>query len=108
MNSTTTALIFFFALLAICFAAFAAPVVIPMIRNLRAPKQTVYAEVDSMTDRIYKRRSGKNAPFGIVTFHTNDNEYPEVLVNEVQYNSLKIGERGELTYKGTRFLDFER
>lgn len=108
MNSTTTALIFFFALLAICLAAFAAPVVIPKIRNLRAPKLTVYAEVDSMTNRIYKRRSGKNAPFGIVTFRTNDDEYPEVLVNEAEYNSLKIGERGELTYRGTKFLDFKK
>lgn len=108
MNSTTIALIFFFSLLAICLAAFSAPVVIPKIRDLRAPKLTVYAEVVAMTDRIYKRRSGANAPFGIVTFRTNDGEYPEALVNEKQYNSLEIGARGELTFKGTKFLGFER
>lgn len=108
MNSTTTALIFFFTLLAICLAPFCALIVIPKIQNLRAPKLTVYAEVVDMTNRIYRRRSGANAPFGIVTFQTNNDEYPEVLVNEKQYNSLEIGATGKLTYKGTNFIDFER
>lgn len=112
MNSTTGALIFFFGLLSICLLAFASPLYYPIIYNLRAPKITVRAEVIDKNERISKRRISPKSTFGVIVFEaeefqTEDDEFPEVLVNEAQYKKFEIGARGTLTYKGTKFICFD-
>lgn len=68
MNSTTTALIFFFTLLAICLAPFCALIVIPKIQNLRAPKLTVYAEVVDMTTAFIDAEAVRTHPLVSLLF----------------------------------------
>lgn len=108
MNSSNGGTIFFIVILSTTFVALFMPILLPKLRNLGAPVLTVRAEIVSMSSRIYKRRRGQKAPFGIVTFETADREYPEVLVNEAQFNELELGAHGMLTYKGNKFLGFER
>jgi len=86
-------------------------------RNNRAPRLTVEAEVVAK-EETHRRHISKDDPmtmFGrsggaaicyYVTFRTNRGDRIEFLITGREYDGLAEGERGMLTYQGTRYLGF--
>ena len=116
--------IFFIAALIIVVGGIVA-IVVKMIlqkrRNDRSPIVTKHAEVASKrTDRTSQQQPVAGDVTGAHGFHhmsfttyyvrfrTEDGAYAELPVEGSVYEQLNEGDRGTLTYQGTRFLGFSR
>ena len=91
------------------------------IRNNRSPVQTVNARVAAKRMKVtgHGMTAGRNtaAMNGLhsstytdyfATFETEDGRRLELGVKDSEYGMLAEGDRGSLTYQGTRYLGFER
>lgn len=85
--------------------------------NNSAPELTVAAVVDSKGDDTPAEQSNDPEIPGLpllphrrcaVTFQTETGESLSFSVSESEYRSLQPGERGQLTFQGTRYLGFVR
>lgn len=82
-------------------------------RNDRAPKLTVLAKVVSKRTH-FRHRAGKHSVHGYgyttyyAAFEMESGDRMELLIPENEFGLLVEGDRGNLTFQGTRFLRFER
>ncbi len=84
-----------------------AALVIKAVRNKRAPVKTVTATVtDKHTTEFFSKRapSGKNVRY-VVSFSA-DGKRLSFYVSSMTYHGYRVGEKGKLTYKGDRIIDF--
>ncbi len=81
-------------------------------KNDQSPRLTVSATV--VTKREELRRYGSQNGAGrirtqyYVTFQVSSGDRMELPVEGYQYGMMVEGDRGDLTFQGTRFLNFER
>ena len=80
-------------------------------KNNQSPRLTVPATVVAKRDRIV-RRAGQHGhhthTYYYVTFEVDSGDRMELGVEDAEYGLLVEGDRGQLTFQGTRFLGFER
>lgn len=86
-------------------------------KNNASPKLTVSAEVATKRTDVTHHRHGRggDADFHMssstwyyVTFQVESGDRMEFSVSGPEYGMLAEGDRGELTFQGTRYLSFER
>ncbi len=78
-------------------------------KNKAAPRLTVEAEV--VTQRTSVHGGGENTHASTrhyVTFQVDSGDRMELPVTGPEYGMLAEGDRGRLTFQGTRYLGFER
>lgn len=82
-------------------------------KNNHSPKLTVEATVVTKRRDYHHRNSGNmemtmsNTSY-YVTFQVQSGDRMELRVNGSEYGMLAEGDRGQLTFQGTRYLDFQR
>lgn len=83
-------------------------------RNNHSPKLTVEAQIVSRrSDVTYRHRSHEHVHTSsntiyYVTFQVASGDRMEFAVPGVEYGMLVEGDRGQLTFQGTRYLGFQR
>lgn len=83
-------------------------------RNENSPRLTVEAKIvckrsdyrRTMNTRVRGHRNSRTNYF--VTFEVESGDRMELELQGYQYGLLVEGDRGRLTFQGTRFLNFER
>ena len=81
------------------------------IENENSPVLTVSATIVDKRRRTHHHHhsNGHHVSHSyLVTFETQDGELLELRVKRYEYNELEVGDRGMLTYQGTRYKGFER
>lgn len=81
------------------------------IENENSPILTVPATIVDMRRKTHHHHSNGHHHHSHsyhVTFEVESGDRMELRVRRNEYRELTIGERGNLTYQGTRFLGFER
>lgn len=112
--------IMFFLVFALVFCVIA----VTLLRGLRewnqnnhAPRLTVSAAIVAKRTNISRHRHGNANGVGhhtststtyYVTFQVESGDRMELSMAGRQYGLLIEGDRGQLTFQGTRFLDFQR
>lgn len=76
-------------------------------RNNHAPRLTIPAEVVGKRDHRSHHRNGHSTTY-YVTFQVESGDRMELHVAGSEFGLLREGDRGRLTFQGTRFLGFER
>lgn len=75
------------------------------VKNSRSPQLTVSAQVVTKRTKVW----GDHARTSYyVTFQVDSGDRMEMQVTGEEYGLLVEGDRGQLTFQGTRFLTFER
>lgn len=81
-------------------------------KNNQSPRLTVDATVVTKRDRIVRRGGQHHGhhtyTYYYVTFEVDSGDRMELGVEDAEYGLLVEGDRGRLTFQGTRFLGFER
>lgn len=85
------------------------------IKNSLSPKVSVKAQIiEKNVDETHFRRHRDTFGYRTttaysyrITFLTEGNEQIDLYVKKLEYNKLKKGRKGKLTYQGTRYLGFE-
>lgn len=77
-------------------------------RNNHSPRITVPAEVVGKRDHRSNHRNGGHSTSYYVTFQVESGDRMELQVMGQEYGLLCEGDRGRLTFQGTRYLGFER
>ena len=87
-------------------------------KNNKAPRLTVDAVVTSKREEVthHQHHSGVNNEMSYttsstsyyVTFQFESGDRLELLVQGYDYSMIAEGDRGKLSFQGTRFLGFER
>ena len=82
-------------------------------KNNKSPRLTVHAKVVSKRMQFSTGSSSNNRQTGThttyyVTFEVESGDRFELNVQGMQYGLMVEGDSGELTFQGTRFLNFER
>ncbi len=102
-----------FLLLFILFAAFFVWAIVSNVRqwskNNASPRLTVEAEV--VTKRTSVHGGGEHSHASTshyVTFQVDSGDRMELPVTGPEYGMLVEGDRGRLTFQGTRYLGFQR
>ena len=75
------------------------------IHNSRSPQLTVEAAVVAKRTKVWGERSRTSY---YVTFQVESGDRMELQLEGEQYGLLAEGDRGQLTFQGTRYLGFER
>ena len=76
-------------------------------KNNRSPRLTVDATI--VAKRTHTHHAGEHhATTYYVTFQVNSGDRMELRVSGQEYGLLAEGDRGALSFQGTRFLGFER
>lgn len=78
--------------------------------NENSPQLTVSAVIVDMRRKTHHHHSGGHHHHShsyYVTFQTDDGMRMELRVRGREYRLLAVGDRGSLTYQGTRYLGFE-
>lgn len=81
------------------------------IENENSPVLTVPALIVDMRRKTHHHHSNGHHHHSHsyhVTFEVENGERMELRVNRNEYNQLNVGDRGMLTYQGTRYKGFER
>lgn len=92
------------------------------MRNNRAPQETVEAKVTAkrmkvsghggtmMANRVSAMNTIHSSTYThyFVTFELEDGKRLELGVKDPEYGMLSEGDRGRLSFQGTRYLGFER
>ena len=78
-----------------------------MLRHIIAPVRTVKARVagKNRVESVLKTKAGGKHTRYVVIFETEGKRL-SFYVSEFSWNGYHVGERGQLTYKGGRLLDF--
>lgn len=108
-------------LFAIMFVAVAGVIVVTAVRNLaqwhknnNSPRLTVPATVVSKRTDVMHHRNGNDAgqyhtsTAYYVTFQVESGDRMELRLAGNEYGLLAEGDKGKLSFQGTRFLGFER
>ena len=81
-------------------------------RNNRSPRLTVAAVVVSKRTQVSHRQDANGlshtATRYFATFEVESGDRMELAVSGPEYGMLAEGDRGRLTFQGTRYLGFER
>ena len=77
-------------------------------KNNHSPRLTVPATVVGKRDRHSHHRNGGHTTSYYVTFQVESGDRMELRVMGHEYGLLCEGDRGQLTFQGTRYLGFER
>ena len=81
-------------------------------RNSRSPKITVPALVAAKRTRIIhlgsRGKGASNKTVFYVYFELQNSDSLELLVSNGQFERLTEGDRGQLTFQGTWFIDFQK
>lgn len=82
-------------------------------KNNHSPKLRVDARVVEKRDYVYRRRSGNHTSFRTstryyATFQFDTGDRLELEIPAGQAGLMVEGDKGALTFQGTRFLSFER
>lgn len=85
-------------------------------RNNASPKLTVSAEVVSKRTDVTSRRHRPDDAIGypvtstryLATFQMESGDRMELPLSGAEYGLLAEGDRGSLTFQGTRYLGFQR
>lgn len=105
---------FIFAGAVLVFIVLIALGIIQWIKNNRSPKLTVNATVESKRKRVSRHTTGgvtgstDTIISWFVTFSFEGGDRKEFYVKEQDYKKLTEGDKGKLTFQGTRFIEFER
>lgn len=106
--------VMFFAVFAIVIAVFVINIVKGISQwhgNNQSPRLTVDAEVvsryDSVTSHHHDNHTHHHTTFYVV-FEVDSGDRMEFTVPRTEYGFLVVGDRGKLTFQGTRYLSFER
>ena len=81
------------------------------LKNERAPIQSASAAVFDKRRKICRRRSNGyvfHSPTYHIVFVLDNSERKELCVCCDEYERLSTGDRGNLIFKGTKYLAFER
>ncbi len=80
-------------------------------KNNHSPRLTVNALIVAKRTQV-SHGAGRNhhhhSTTYYVTFQVDSGDRMELVVGGYQYGMLVEGDRGQLTFQGTRFLDFQR
>ena len=80
-------------------------------KNNHSPRLTVAATVIAKRDQVsvhHHNHHRHTSTRYFVTFQVDSGDRMELQMSGPQYGMLIEGDRGNLTFQGTRFLDFER
>lgn len=107
--------IIFIAFLAVCIAAVGKGIG-EWNKNNQSPRLTVFAEIVSRrVDVTYHHHMDENnmwanhsSTWYYITFQVASGDRMEFLVSGKEYGMLSEGDKGELTFQGTRYLSFKR
>lgn len=81
-------------------------------KNNHSPKLTVSSTIVSKRTNVSHHNSGNNhhttSTTYYVTFQVESGDRMELRVDGYEYGMLVEGDRGNLTFQGTRYLSFER
>ena len=81
-------------------------------RNNHSPRLTVDAAVVAKRTNVYRRRSrnhvGHTTTMYYVTFQVESGDRMELTVPWNEFGLMVEGDRGKVSFQGTRFLSFER
>lgn len=108
-------------LFTILFVLVAVVIVVTIIRNLsqwhknnQSPRLTVPATVVAKRTNVTHFQGGNNgaqchtSTAYYATFQVESGDRMELQMNGQDYGMLVEGDRGRLTFQGTRYLDFQR
>ena len=76
-------------------------------RNNHAPRLTVEATVVAKRERTWRNQNHHGTTY-YATFQVESGDRMELPMRGADYGMLAEGDRGRLTFQGTRFLGFER
>lgn len=110
--------IFFIAIFAVWIAAVGKGIG-EWNQNNQSPRLTVFAEIVSKrADATYhhhhhhvhgnRMRVNHSSTWYYITFQVASGDRVEFLVSGKEYGMLSEGDKGELTFQGTRYLSFKR
>lgn len=78
-------------------------------KNNHAPKLTVEASIVTKRRNYHHSANGAGGTASYyVTFQVQSGDRMELRVSSSEYGMLAEGDRGQLTFQGTRYLDFRR
>ena len=90
-------------------------ILVQLIRNVMEwghnnaqPRLTVDATVVSKRDEHYYNNGRASSTSYYVTFQVESGDRMEMNLSGQEYGMLAEGDRGRLTFQGTRYLGFER
>lgn len=76
-------------------------------RNNASPRLTVEATVVAKRERTWRNQNHHGTTY-YATFQVESGDRMELPMRSTDYGMLAEGDRGRLTFQGTRFLGFER
>lgn len=77
-------------------------------KNNRAPRLTVDATVVAKRQDFYRHADGPSRTCYYVCFQVESGDRVELSLEGQEYGLLAEGDRGQLSFQGTRYLGFER
>ncbi len=109
----------FFLLFIVAFVAILGMILVTFVRELsqrnrnnHSPRLTVEAAVVAKRQSFSPRRSGgemhTTSTRYFATFQVESGDRMELQMSGQDYGMLVEGDRGRLTFQGTRYLDFQR
>ena len=109
----------FFLLFIVAFGVIAVMILVTVFRGLsqwnknnHSPRLTVEARVVTKRQNISRHHSGDHMSTTssryYVTFQVESGDRMELQMSGQDYGMLVEGDRGRLTFQGTRYLDFQR
>lgn len=81
--------------------------IIKFVKNKIAPVKTVKAQVTNKhRQEVFSKYSGAGKQYKYVIVFSAEGKILSFYVSEFSYNGYKVNERGTLTYKGNRLINF--
>lgn len=81
-------------------------------KNNKSPKLTETVSVASKRTKVNHKSTSASinavSSFYLVTFEYENGEQAEFYVQSEIFTSIEVGDRGKLTFQGTRFISFEK
>ena len=82
--------------------------VIKFVRNRLAPVKTVKGQVTNKhRQEVFSKYSGTGKKYKYVVVFSAEGKSLSFYVSEFSYNGYKVKEKGTLTYKGNRLINFK-
>lgn len=109
----------FFLLFIVAFVAILGMILVTFVRGLsqwnknnHSPRLTVEARVVTKRQNVSHHHSGDHmsttSSWYYVTFQVKSGDRMELQMTGPEYGMLAEGDRGRLTFQGTRYVSFER
>lgn len=82
-------------------------IIIKFVKNKLAPVKTVKAQVTNKhRQEVFSKYSGTGKQYKYVIVFSAEGKTLSFYVSEFSYNGYKVKEKGTLTYKGKRLINF--